>query len=132
MESVNSITVPGVIKSIPYKYFAEGTGLKTITLNNGVEEIENNAFENCVQLIEINLLDSIRTIGEKAFYNCGAKSVTLGKNIQSIGDHAFGYSETDSGFEPIDGFTIYGYAGTAAETYANKNGFDFVDLGVCA
>lgn len=132
MESVNSITVPGVIKSIPYKYFVEGSGLKKIIINNGVEEIGDSAFENCEQLTEINLPFSIHTIGEKAFYNCGAKSVTLGKNIQSIGDYALGYSETDSGFAPIDGFTIYGYSGTVAETYANANGFDFVDLSVTA
>lgn len=131
-ENVNSITVPGVIKSIPYKYFAEGSGLKKIILNNGVEEIGGSAFENCKQLTEINLPDSIRTIGEKAFYNCGAKSVTLGENIQTISDYALGYHETDSGFAPINGFTIYGYSGTAAETYANANGFNFVDLSASA
>ncbi len=129
---VNSVTVPGVIKSIPYRYFTKLSGLEKIILNNGVEEIGGSAFENCEQLTEINLPFSIRTIGEKAFYNCGAKSVTLDKNIRSIGDHALGYSETDSGIAPIDGFTIYGYSGTAAETYANANGFCFVDLSVCA
>lgn len=72
--------------------------------------------------------DSIRAIGEKVFINYGAKSVTLGKNVQSIGDYAFGYCETESGMEPVEGFTIYGYSGTAAETYANANGFNFVDL----
>ncbi|MBQ4105157.1 MAG: leucine-rich repeat protein [Clostridia bacterium] len=130
MRNVNSITVPGGIKSIPYKYFSEGSGLKKIVLNVGVEEIGDEAFENCTQLSEINLADSICTIGEKAFYNCGAKSITLGKNIRSIGDHALGYEETESGIAPIDGFTIYGYSGTAAETYANANGFTFVDLSV--
>ncbi len=129
---VNSITVPGVIKSVPYRCFANILGLKKITLNNGVEEIGDSAFENCEQLTEINLLFSIHTIGEKAFFNCGAKSVTLDKNIQSIGDYAFGYRETDSGIAPIEGFTIYGYSGTAAETYANANGFDFVDLSLAA
>ncbi len=125
---VNSVTVPGVIKAIPSNYFTKLSGLTKITLNEGVEEIGNSAFENCNQLTEANLPDSIRTIGEKAFYNCGAKSVTLGKNIQTIGDYALGYHETDSGVAPIDGFTIYGYAGTAAETYANANGFNFVDV----
>ena len=125
---VNSVTVPGVIKSIPENYFAVLTGLTKITLENGVEEIGNNAFENCEQLTEVNLPDSIRTIGEKAFYNCGAKSVTLGKNIETMGDYALGYEETDAGVAAIEGFTIYGYSGTAAESYAEANGFNFVDL----
>ena len=86
-QDVNSITVPGVIKSIPDRYFTRMTGLKKIILNDGVEE---------------------------------------------IGDYALGYVETDEGFEPIDGFTIYGFSGTAAETYANANGFNFVDLSACA
>jgi hypothetical protein len=29
----------------------------------------------------------------------------------------------------IDNFTIHGYSGTAAETYATENGFEFVSLG---
>ncbi len=129
---VNSVTVPGVIKSIPDDCFSGLSGLKKIILNNGVEEIGEKAFKNCEQLTEINLPESVHTIGNDAFYNCGAKSVVLGKNIQTIGEHALGYHETDSGIAPIDGFTIYGYSGTAAETYANANGFNFVDLSVSA
>lgn len=59
----------------------------------------------------------------------GLKKIILNDGIEEIGDHALGYVETETGFEPIDGFTIFGYAGTVAETYANENGFDFVDLG---
>ncbi len=107
---VNSITVPGVIKAIPDHCFDQYSGLTKVTLNDGVEEIGKNAFCNCDKLTEISLPASIKTIG----------------------DHALGYSETDSGIVPIDGFTIYGYSGTAAETYANANGFNFVDLSVTA
>ena len=107
---VNSITIPGVIKSIPDSYFARLSGLKKIILNNGVEEIGDEAFFNCMKLTEISLPDSIK----------------------SIGDHALGYYETDSGYAPIEGFTIYGYSGTVAETYANANGFSFVDLSISA
>ncbi|MBQ7810222.1 MAG: leucine-rich repeat domain-containing protein [Clostridia bacterium] len=125
---VNSVTLPGVVKSIPDECFSDFSGLTKITLESGVEKIGNSAFENCEQLSEINLADSIKTIGEKAFFNCGAKSVTLGKNIEAIGDYAFGYSATETGGAAIEGFTICGYSGTAAETYAKANGFNFVDL----
>lgn len=128
--NINSVTVPGVIESVPDRYFDSLSALTKLTLKEGVKEIGNSVCKNCQQLTEINLPDSILTIGEKAFYNCGAKSVTLGKNISFIGEQAFGYYETESGVEAIEGFTIYGYSGTAAETYAKANGFSFVDLSV--
>ncbi len=107
---INSITVPSTIKSIPNNCFDTFSGITKVILNDGVEEIGNEAFFNCKKLTEISLPDSIK----------------------SIGDHALGYYETNSGYAPIEGFTIYGYSGTAAETYANANGFSFVDLSVSA
>ena len=84
---VNSISVPGTIKSIP-----------------------DNCFDGFSNL----------------------SKVILSESIEEIGDHALGYHKTDSGYAKIDGFTIYGYSGTAAEAYANANGFSFVDLSVAA
>lgn len=128
---INSVTIPGVVKYISDDCFIELSGLTKIVLNNGVQIIGANAFENCGKLTEISLPDSVQTIGEKAFINCGANSVTFGKNIQTIGDYAFGYMESDTDIvTPIEGFTIYGYSGTAAENYAQANGFNFVDLSV--
>ncbi len=107
---VNSITIPGVIKSIPDYCFNFFSGLTKVTLNDGVEIIGDEAFFNCEKLTEIS----------------------IPKSVKSIGDHALGYYETDSGIAQVEGFTIYGYAGTAAETYANANGFNFVDLSLSA
>lgn len=41
---------------------------------------------------------------------------------------------TDDGHSAlkVEDFTIYGYSGTAAETYANENGFRFVPIAQCA
>ena len=43
----------------------------------------------------------------------------------TIGNNAFGYANWSN---KVDGFTIHGYAGTAAETYATENGFTFVPI----
>ena len=109
-EEVNSITIPGVIKSIPDYCFDTLSGLTKVTLNEGLEEIGTGAFDSSKKLTEIS----------------------LPKSIKSIGDNALGYYETEDGYAPIEGFTIYGYAGTVAETYANANGFNFVDLSLSA
>ena len=107
---VNSITIPGVIKSIPEYCFTRFSGLTKATLNEGIEEIGDQAFYNCEKLTEI----------------------TIPKSVKSIGNHALGYHVTESGIVPMEGFTIYGYAGTVAETYANANGINFVDISLTA
>ena len=45
--------------------------------------------------------------------------------MTEIGEYAFGYTFWK---EKAENFTIYGYRGTAAETYANENGFTFIPL----
>ncbi len=75
---------------------------------------------------------SFNAIGEYAFANCrNLKSVIVPANIESIGEYALGYYIAQDGTPvKIDGFTIYGYSGTAAEQYALDNGFEFADLDV--
>lgn len=57
-------------------------------------------------------------------------SATIGNSVTSIGEQAFGYIIVFPETEPskVDGFTIYGYEGSAAERYAEDNGFAFVNL----
>lgn len=76
----------------------------------------------------------VTSIGEDAFaaYNTVLKEITIPASIKQIGESAVGYefAEEDGKvvFNKINGFTIKGYKGTAAETYAKDNGFKFVDL----
>ena len=125
-----SLTIPSCIKTIPDNAFCELTNLETVIIEDGVEEIGNNAFKGC-NLKQITLPDSIRTIGDYAFATCPSTSVVLGKNIEKIGTHAFGYTghKTSGGKDlKIENFVVNGYAGTPAEEYAKSNGFTFVDL----
>ena len=77
------------------------------------------------------------TTGEAEVYDADAGIVTAdipseinGCPVTSIGDYAFGYYFDDSGYiHKIENFTIYGYTGSAAETYANENDFTFISIG---
>ncbi len=147
--SLTSITIPDSVTTIGVSAFGDCTNLKSITIPNSVTSIGEGAFGGCKSLKSITIPDSITSIGVSAFWNCtnlksvtipdsvtsideiafedctSLKSITIPNSVTSIGDRALGY---DSKENKIDGFTIYGYSGTAAETYANDNGFDFVDL----
>ena len=78
----------------------------------------------------IDLPEGLTNIGSYSFQFCDAStSVTIPGSVTSIGVRAFGYYY-DKGYQKIDGFTISGYAGSAAENYATENGFEFVSLGM--
>ncbi|WP_024859093.1 S8 family serine peptidase [Ruminococcus albus] len=133
-------------------------GLDELQLSNNLLCIENSAFMvydgtlmNNTTLNDLKLNDGLKYIGDKAFFGYGAlTSVRIPSSVAHIGDYAFGYCtdieklqedmEThidDESFDwrsskkyykKIEDFTIYGYKGTEAENYANKNDFKFIAL----
>ena len=144
--SLEKINFPSTLKRIGASGFYY-SNLSDINLNEGLETIDEYAFyfaANCNSIEfpstlksigksaflgcpfnAIQLNDGLSSVGEKAFYGNNFKSVTIPISVTSIGEKAFGYI---SDYKTIDGFTIYGYRGTAAETYANENGFTFIPL----
>ena len=148
-----SITIPSSVTEIEDGAFHSTFYLERVNLNEGLESIGNRSFENSnsikelkfpstlksigeksfydnSSLVKLELNDGLETIGENAFLGCRSlKSVTIPASVTSIGEKAFGYYTTEKNeYKKYDGFTIYGYGGTAAETYANENGFTFIPL----
>lgn len=64
---------------------------------------------------EVVVEPGVQGIGDNAFYCCGLKKVTIPASVAAIGEYAIYWRAV-----------IYGYSGTAAEKYAEKNGFKFV------
>lgn len=54
-----------------------------------VKGIENNAFEQCVNLTKVTLNDGIISIGDYAFHQCKLTSITIPDSVESIGAYAF-------------------------------------------
>lgn len=44
--------------------------LESVVLSEGVTKIENEAFEDCIELVNLSLPDSLAWVGENAFYGC--------------------------------------------------------------
>ena len=108
------------------QYAFENKMIKTVTLAEGFESIYNFAFLNCKDLYKVTLPDSLSVITYGAFLGCDSlKEISIGKDIYLIEPYAFGYDEN---YHKIDGFVIKGYEGTAAQKYAEENGFEFISL----
>ena len=62
--------------------------LKNVVVTGG-DTIGSYAFAYCRSLENITLPDTITTIGEYAFSDCGFKEITISKSILDIGSNAF-------------------------------------------
>ena len=108
-------------------------GSKTVTIPSTIggyvsTEIGQRAFENRSSFNAVTIPSSITSIGEFAFRGCtGLASVSIPNTVEKIGNCAFGYTYGSGHYVKIDGFTIYGTKGTAAERYAYSNGLNFVE-----
>lgn len=82
--------------------------------------IAESAFEANTEITSVVIPETVKTIGDYAFYDCTALTdVTIYSTDVVIGEVALGYyyiSRKENGI--VEGFTINGYAGSSAETYA--------------
>lgn len=134
-ETAKSVSIDSAAKYIGDEAFNACYNLTSLVIPSNIESIGHMGVANCMELKSVTLNEGLKSIGEVAFYYCEKlKSVTIPASVTSIGEQAFGYTWKDVGDDTdynvkISGFTISGYAGTAAETYAKENGFKFVNLG---
>lgn len=68
--NLTSISIPEGVNEIQMSSFADCTNLSSITIPRGVTKIGTRAFYNCTSLISIVIPNSVISIEEGAFYNC--------------------------------------------------------------
>lgn len=73
LNTIVSIKVPGTVKRIGDRAFAEMKNLRKIQIEEGVEEIGSNAFTECKKLKTITLPSTVKKITGWAFYESGLK-----------------------------------------------------------
>jgi len=80
------LSSPGVLGGCSYTPDANGH----VTVPDGVERLEDGAFNGCWSLVSITLPDSLASIGNAAFYVCTSLvSITLPDGLTSLGSSAF-------------------------------------------
>lgn len=132
---IKSVRIPSSVKSIEAFAFAGCNQLEKIVFSNGLEIIDDYAFDSC-NFHSVEFPDSLKYIGERAFLNCtDFCSITIPSSVESIGEHALGYTSIgyrESNGEELDHkIHIRGYGSTSAEQYANDNEFKFESLDNC-
>ena len=123
-DGITKLVIPDSVTSIGNNAFNSCELLSDVSLGTGLTAIPEGCFANCPSLKEIVLPYRMQTINAKAFNACTALTdVTIPRSVTSIGTQAFSYPAK---------MTIYGIAGTYAETYANDNSIKFVNKEVKA
>lgn len=94
-ENVKSLILPSSLKIIKKSAFKNLTNLTSVKIGGIgnlclLETIEESAFENCENLVEITLPSFVREIGNRAFYGCtNLNEVTLFTGVNVFGEDVF-------------------------------------------
>ncbi len=142
--SLVSITIPVNVTSIDWYAFYNCRSLENITIDtnnkfyssdSGILYDKNRTTVICcpagTKMSSFTIPSGVTSVVGYAFYNCSnITNITIPASVTSIGTRALGYyyDNINNEYKLIDSFTIYGKAGSIAETYANENGITFVEL----
>ncbi len=119
--TVTSVTVSSGVKTIDNYAFMNCTAMTQLTLSDGLEAIKYGSFLNCRSLTEVTLPSTAKSIGSYAFKDCSSLTkIVIPSGVTTIQANSF---------MNCNSLTIYGYAGSYAQTYANTNGISFVAIG---
>ncbi len=95
--SGGAVTIPstlggGAVTCIGDEAFDSCTSLTSVTIPNGVTNIEYGAFDQCFSLTSVTIPTSVTRIGGAAFRSCQILAdVAIPVNVTSIGRDAFSY-----------------------------------------
>ena len=140
-DSLTSVSIPDSVTSIEYATFSKCGSLTSVSIPHSVTSIGRFAFNNCTSLTSVSIPDSVTKIGDSAFFFCTSLiSVIIPESVTSIDYFTFSHCESltsvsipnsvtrieNTAFDYCSAnLTIYGEAGSYAETYAKKRNIPF-------
>lgn len=81
--------VPSTVETIAPAAFSSCKNLKEVVLPQKLKAIEDYTFYECWGLANVVFPDALETIGDYAFDGSILQFLNFGKNLKSIGNHAF-------------------------------------------
>ena len=137
--------LPETVASIGTYAWQGCTALETVKMPDTVTSLGSYAFQKCTALTDVTLSKGLTTIGQYVFANCTSlQSIVIPKGVTTISDYAF-YQDTklteitlpvtltsistNNAISYPTKMTVYGCAGTYAETWAaEKKCVAFIDI----
>ena len=147
--NLESVKLPADLQCIYGGAFAECIYLREMNIPDGVEYLGEAAFFNCCNLKSATISKKLTELSGLVFGFCeDLKSMEIPESVELIGEHAFygcnnlkrltivnrecDIRESEENPALMLGFpgetTIYGYAGSTAEEYADKYDYRFIAL----
>jgi len=118
--SLTGLNLPNSVRSLGMRSFYNCPNLDSVFLGNGLITIGNGSFWGAKSLTSIIVPHTVTSVGYAAFTNCLAlKKISFFNNSTSFDGEVFGL---------VPDLTIFGYAGSTADSYAYANLRPFVNL----
>ena len=94
------IEIPSAINGIPVKAIGEGAfrldySVYGVVLPEGLERVESSAFEMASNIKYLHFPTTLRSIGDRSFYNVQSERVEWNEGLETIGAEAFCYDQTE-------------------------------------
>lgn len=132
LSDISAITIPSNIEAIGYSAFSYCHNLQSVEFEEGCQVISGYAFQNTDKLVNIELPNSLREIGSRAFEYSGLKYVAIPVYVEEIGNNAFAYCNSLTGASI--GAKIVGEAAffwcTGLTSVVMNNGVEEIDSSV--
>ena len=120
-KALKQVTLPDQLVTMPKHTFDGCISLEEVQFGVNLKSIGSSAFEGCSSLQWLYPQDSLETIEANAFTNCRELTILyIPQKVTKIGDNILKNSPKA---------VIYGFSGSTAETYAEKNNIPFREAG---
>lgn len=118
-EKLTSVALPKGLTTLEYSLFYGCSNLTDVTIPDSVTKLNEEVFNYCESLTNVVIPNGVTEIGQLAFANCTKlASVTIPESVKTMGENIF---------LDCKALTIYGVAGSQAESYAKEASLPFAN-----
>ncbi len=94
------LEIPSMINGVAVKAIGESAfcldySVYGVVLPEGLERVENSAFEKASNIDYLHFPTTLRSIGDRSFYNVQSERIEWSEGLETIGAEAFCYDQTE-------------------------------------